>query len=128
MNTLKISRVMTLGVLLLIALGALAETNKKTVKLFDPATIGGTQLKAGEYSVAWEGAGPNVEVKIMQGKKVLATVPAHVIELKQAPDSDGTATHTTDGQRVVSQVFFRGQTRAIELGDASQTAAADLKK
>jgi hypothetical protein len=130
MNARRISKVMTLAVLLWVAAGALAEANKKTVKLFDPATIGGIQLKAGEYSVAWDGEGPNVELKIMQGKKVLATAPAHAVDLKQAPDSDGTATKTNgDGSRAVSQVFFRGQTRAFEIGaDASQTAAVDAKK
>ena len=130
MNALRISRALILGVALLLAMGASAETHKKSVKLFDPATMGQTQLKAGDYSVVWEGEGPNFELKVVQGKKVVATVPAHSVDLKKAPDSDGTATKTNaDGSRAVSQIFFRGQTRAFEIGgDGSQTAAIDPKK
>jgi hypothetical protein len=130
MNALRISKALVLGVALLLAMGAFAEANKKSVKLFDAATIGGTLLKPGEYSVVWEGEGPNVELKVMQGKKVVATVPAHSVDLKHAPDSDGTSTKTNaDGGRAVSQIFFRGQTQAFEVNLAgSQTAAINPKK
>jgi hypothetical protein len=111
-------------------MGAFAETHKKSVKLFDPATLGETQLKAGDYSVVWEGEGPNFKLNLVQGKKVVATVPAHSVDLNRAPDSDGTATKTNaDGSRAISQIFFRGHARAFEIGgDGPQTAAIDPKK
>jgi hypothetical protein len=130
MSALRISRALILGVALLPAMGAFAETHKKSVKLFDPATLGETQLKAGDYSVVWEGEGPNFKLNLVQGKKVVATVPAHSVDLNRAPDSDGTATKTNaDGSRAISQIFFRGHARAFEIGgDGPQTAAIDPKK
>jgi hypothetical protein len=129
MKALRVSKGLILGIALALATGALAEANKKTVKLFEPATIGGTQLKPGEYSVTWEGEGPSVELKVMQGKKVLAAVPAQSVDLKRVPDSDGTTTKkNADGSPAVSQIFFRGQTRAFEVAETAQAAAVNSKK
>jgi len=33
-------------------------------------------LKAGDYKATWEGTGSDVQVKILKGKEVVATVPA----------------------------------------------------
>jgi hypothetical protein len=33
---------------------------------------GGKQLKAGNYSVQWDGNGPNVQLNILRGKSVVA--------------------------------------------------------
>ena len=50
----------------------------KSISLTEPATVGTTVLKPGDYKITWDGNGPTVEVKFMQNGKTLATVPATV--------------------------------------------------
>jgi len=117
------------GAALLLATSAFA-TEKGSMKLFDPAVVGGVQLAPGEYNVTWEGSGPNVELKVAKGSKVLAKAPARTVELKNAPPSDGTTTKSNaEGKTAVSQIFFRGKTRALEIGtDTPATQAVAERK
>jgi hypothetical protein len=106
---------LVLGVALVLATNAFA-AEKASMKLFDPAVVGGVQLAPGDYNVSWEGTGPSVELKIAKGNKVVATAPAQTIELKSVPPSDGTTTKANaEGKAAVSEIFFRGKTRAFEI-------------
>jgi uncharacterized protein with FMN-binding domain len=53
---------------------------EESVSISKPAKIGDSQLQAGNYKVVWDGAGPNVQVSFLQGKKTVATVPAKLVE------------------------------------------------
>jgi len=57
---------------------------------------GKTQLPAREYTVQWEGAGADVELKIKLHNRVKATVPDKVIPLDQ-PLREDAAVLDTDG-------------------------------
>jgi hypothetical protein len=48
--------------------------------LADSGQVGSTQLKAGDYKAIWDGTGKDVQVKILQGKNVVATVPAKLVD------------------------------------------------
>ena len=72
-----------LGLALLLATSAWA-SNKGSIELLDNVIVGGQQLKAGEYSLRWEGNGPNVELSILKGNKVVATTPAHLMDVAQS--------------------------------------------
>ena len=90
---------------------------KGSMKLIQPAMIGGVQLAPGEYSLSWEGSGPNVEVKITKDSKLVATAPAKTVDLKNSAPANGTTTKpNADGKAAISEVFFRGKTRALEIG------------
>ena len=89
--------------------------------------MNGTTIPAGEYTAQWEGSGPTVQVSILQGKKVVATVPAQVITL----DSKATDTHTevlngTNGQRELKVLQFAGKKFSLQL--ETQSAQAETKK
>jgi hypothetical protein len=115
MKLSNITNQLVLGAALVLATNAFA-AEKASMKLFDTAVVGGVQLAPGDYNVTWEGTGPNVELKIAKGNKVIATAPAHTVELKNAPPSDGTTTKSNaEGKTAVSQIFFRGKTRAFEI-------------
>ena len=43
------------------------------MELLRPATIAGTQLSAGSYTVQWDGTGDQVQLHIFQGKKSVAS-------------------------------------------------------
>ena len=58
-----------LGLALLLAASAWA-SSKASIEIVDNISVGGQQLKAGEYSLRWEGSGSNVELSILKGSKV----------------------------------------------------------
>jgi len=83
MKFANVSKGLLLGLALLLATSVFAATNKGSMQLVDPVTVSGKQLPAGDYSVKWDGSGPNVELSILKGNKVVATTPARLIDLSQ---------------------------------------------
>jgi hypothetical protein len=119
--TMRMSLVMGL---LLLASSAFA-ANKGNLQLQNPVSVNGTSIKPGEYKVEWDGTGPNVELSILQGKKVLAKVPAHVVELSSPPDNNAAVTKKgDDGSWSLSEIRFGGKKMALALGESSDGAQA----
>lgn len=125
---MKLSR-LSLGVFgaaLLFSTGAFAQDSNNNGKLSlpEPVTVEGKQLPPGDYKVQWEGAGPNVEVKILKGKETVATAPARIVQEpnKIAVNSYG-ATRQQDGTRVLSTIYFAGKNFNLEILPAADTAA-----
>ena len=94
-----------------------------------PTNINGTKVKAGEYKIQWEGSGPNVEVSIMRGKNVLAKVPAKVVDLNSAADSNAAiVTRNDDGTSTLAGARFEGKKFALELVDSGDGMQAGSSK
>ena len=121
MKLQSISKSLLVGLALLLATTAFAATaNKGSMQLLDPVTVSGKQLPAGEYSVQWDGSGPNVEVNIMKGKKVVATTPARLIDLSQKPARDAAVVRTNDdGSRSLAEIHFGGKAYGLAIGTES---------
>lgn len=66
---------------MLLASAALA-AEKGSMTLFDPTLVNGVQLSPGNYALQWDGTGNTVQLQIFQGKKVVATTPASLVQLK----------------------------------------------
>ncbi|MGA7753867.1 MAG: hypothetical protein WCB05_13610 [Candidatus Sulfotelmatobacter sp.] len=128
MKFATVSKSLIMGLALLLASSAFA-TTKATLTVSDPVTVSGTKLKAGEYKLEWEGSGPSVEVSIMQGKHVIAKVPAKVVALNQAPSNDSAELQKhEDGTATLSGARFAGKKFALEIGDASDQMQAGSSK
>ncbi len=128
MKFATVSKSLVLGLALLLASSAFAGT-KASLQLNNPVTLNGTTLKPGDYKVQWEGRGPNVEVSIIQGKNVVAKVPAHVVELQTAASSDAAVTRKNDsGPNTLAGLRFEGKKIALELGEASEGMEAGSSK
>jgi hypothetical protein len=127
MKFATVSKSLLLGMVLVLASHAFA-ANKASLQLNSTVLVNGTQLKPGDYKVQWEGSGPNVEVSILQGKTVVAKVPAHVAELQSAPAHDATVTtQNASGPNSLIALRFGGKKFSLELGaagDASQSAGS----
>ena len=106
-----------LGLALLLATSAFAASNKGSMQLLDPVTVSGKQLPAGDYSVKWDGTGPNVELSILQGSKVVATTPARLIDLNQKTNGDAAVVKKNDdGSKSLSEIRFGGKRYALAIG------------
>lgn len=127
---MKVSRLssIALGGSLLLAASAMAgNTIKKSMHLYESATIEGTQLTPGDYKVEWTGSGPDVQLTILKGKETVATVPAHV-ESETLPNSQaGYALKPgKDGGQNIAEIFFAGEKFQLKIGDGSAAANAPL--
>jgi len=113
-----------LGLALLLATSAFA-ANKGSLSVQEPVTINGTQLKPGDYKVQWDGTGPNVELSITQGKKVVAKVPAHMVNLKVPSQSDAAVVKNNgDGTKSLSEVRLSGKKFSLAVGEEAAKADA----
>jgi hypothetical protein len=116
---------LVLGLALVVASSAFA-SSKGSLQLGNPVLVNGTMLKAGEYKVQWDGAGPDVEVSILQGKNVVLKTQARVVELQSAPSNDAAVTSRSDsGPSSLSGIRFSGKKIALELTAASHGMQAE---
>ena len=127
MKALRISKGLLLGLALMLATSAFA-SNKGTLAVTDACTASGTQLAKGDYKVSWEGNGPDVQLSIMKGKNVVATVPAHMVELSSSPNNDSAVVSSnSDGSKALSEIRFSGKKYALSLAD-NRAAASESSK
>ena len=73
----------TLGTMALVLLSLSAwasDRMKANIQIYKIVNLGSTQLAPGEYQLTWTGTGTNAEAIFLQGKKVIATVPAQVTQ------------------------------------------------
>jgi hypothetical protein len=128
MKFATVSKSVVMGLALLLASNAFAAT-KASLTLQSPATINGTQLKAGDYKLEWDGSGPTVEVSIMKGKTVVAKVQAKVVDLNTvAQNSAAVVQRNADGSSTLTGARFEGKKIALELGDTGDGMQAGSSK
>jgi len=121
---MKTSKSLFLGLALLLATSAFA-ANKGTLSVQEPISVNGTQLAPGEYKVQWEGNGPAIELSITQGKKVVAKVPAHMVNLETPAQNDAAVVKNNgDGTKSLSEVRLSGKKFSLALGEEAAKADA----
>jgi hypothetical protein len=126
MKLSTVSKSLFLGLALLLAVSAFA-ANKGSLQLSEAVTVSGTQLAPGEYKVQWDGTGSNVELSIIQGKKIVAKVPAHMVDLNEPSRSDAAVVNkNSDGSKSLSEVRLSGKKFAFAVGE--EAAKADATK
>jgi hypothetical protein len=117
MKFATVSKSLVLGLALMLASSAFA-SDKGKLQIYNPVTVNGTTLKAGDYKLEWTGTG-NVELSILQGKKVLAKVPARVVDLDSPSANDAAVVNNSNGTKALAGVRFEGKKYALELGESS---------
>jgi hypothetical protein len=112
------------GIAILLASTGLA-ADKGTMKVFEPTMVNGTQLAPGDYALQWEGTGDNVQLTILRGKKVVATTPASVVQLKTPTPENMTSVRKSENGKALSGINFRGKSYALTIGsDSTRTDVA----
>jgi hypothetical protein len=123
-NTARSTKSILLAAVILVATGGFA-ADKASLNLLDPTTVGGKQLPAGSYKLQWEGTGDQVELKISQGKNVVATTAAHVVTLERPVPSNAVGTaRNTDGSTSLTRINFAGKKYALEIAGAGGVSSA----
>ncbi|HZC22286.1 MAG TPA: hypothetical protein VE866_03025 [Candidatus Binatia bacterium] len=111
------SKTLIMGVALLLASSAFAAT-KANLSLHHSTNVNGTTLSAGDYKLEWDGAGPNVEVSVIQGKKVVAKIPAKLVDVSSPYDNDAAVVKNNgDGSTSLSEARFSGKRFKLAIGD-----------
>jgi hypothetical protein len=128
MKFATVSKGLIMGLALLVASSAFA-ASKGQMTLLSPATINGTNLKAGDYKLEWEGTGSDVQLTISQGKNVLAKVPAKVVDLSApAPSNAAILNNGDNGKRTLAGARFQGKRYALQIGESSDEMQAGSSK
>jgi hypothetical protein len=123
---MKGSKSLFLGLALLLATSAFA-ANKGSLQIQEPTSVNGTKLAPGDYKLQWDGNGPSVELSIMQGRKVIAKVPAHMVDLSKPAQNDAAVVkNSEDGTKTLSEVRLSGKKFAFAVGE--EAAKADATK
>jgi hypothetical protein len=111
----KVSKTALLGFTSLFAASAFA-ADQKTLELNNPVIVNGTLLEPGTYKFRWVGSGTNIQLSVLRGSRVVATAPAHEVELQRAPDYDADVVRRgSEGPGTLSAVMIRGKRRSVEL-------------
>ena len=89
---------------------------------FEPISVSGHQLAPGQYKLTCDGTGSSVELMILSHGKLVATVPAQLVELSQAGQNNATDSRKNDhGSQSLTQIDFAGKKYALAFGDQSTT-------
>jgi len=106
-----------------LSLSAFAKDKNETKVTFaDPIQIGSTQLKAGDYKLQWQGNGPDVQVQVVKGKDVVATVPAKLTANQQSTGNNSVTTGSANNAKTLDQVDFDGGKQSLKFNQGSMQA------
>ena len=128
MKFATVSKILVMGLALLLASSAFA-TTKASLTLQSTITVNGTTLKPGDYKLEWDGTGTDVQVSILQGKTVVAKLPAKLVDLKSAADNTAAVIRqNADGTASLTGARFQGKKYALEVGESSDGMQAGSSK
>jgi hypothetical protein len=113
-----------IGFAMLLTANAFA-ANKGSMQVQSPVMVGETQLPAGEYTVQWEGTGPDIELTIKRDKKVKATVPAKLVPENSAFDQNAKIIHVeSDGSRKLIAIQLSGKRFTLQIEPQTDVVGA----
>jgi hypothetical protein len=72
----------TFALLLFSLSGWASDKMRANIQIYQTVHIGSTELAPGEYKMTWTQTGSNAEVTISQDKRVIATLPARVAQVR----------------------------------------------
>ncbi len=115
-----LARLAFLALVLSLAVSAVAKPRSEHVTLFHDASVNGTNLPAGDYTVKYDVDGNNAQVKFMQGNKEVATAEG---QIKTLPNKVNTSQVVLNNDsRSISEIDFGGKDTAITFGSSASSA------
>src|SRR5882672_8972668 len=137
MKLSMISKSLLPGVALLLATAIFAaDKNKGSLQIPEQVCVNGQALPAGTYTVKWAAetyavklgdSDLNVDLRILQGKTVVAAVPGRMIGLQRSDSRDSVVERKNqDGCRSLLEIHFGGKKYAFAL--ASEQAKTNISE
>src|ERR1700741_2086290 len=114
------------GSALLLSSAAFAgDSNKASIQIYEKINVEGKALNPGKYTITWDGAGPNVQVNVLQGKQTVATFSAHLTEqaTRNTEDAYGSAADT-NGSRTLTAIYPTGKRFSLDLEQAAASQSS----
>ena len=108
---------LTFAMFLFTVCGFAADKNNTSIILTGPTTVGGKALPAGDYKLQWKDANAT-QVDVLKGSKVVATVPAKVVEESNANDGS-VEMNTIGGVKTVATVRAKHATLQFDQGSTA---------
>jgi hypothetical protein len=103
-----------------------APKNSANITFTEAVTINGASVPPGDYHVVWQGTGPSVEATILQGKNVLATAPATLVNAKSGYDGAVETSDGSDNSKVLEAIDWSNQSLRFGPGNASSPSTSTL--
>jgi hypothetical protein len=103
-----------------------ASKDSANVTFTETVTIHGASVSPGDYHVVWQGTGPSVEATILQGKKVVVSAPATLVNAKTQYDG---AVETSDGSnnsKVLEAIDWSNRSLRFGQANASSPSTSTL--
>jgi hypothetical protein len=92
------------------------DINKASITTQEKLTVEGKTLNPGHYRVEWDGSGPNVQVKLIQGKDTVATFQAHVEQQQNKNVANAYSSEkSADGTRELTAIYVGGKHDVLQL-------------
>ncbi len=107
---------------LMFSLSSFARSKSENITLSHDASIGGTNLPAGDYVVKYDVNGSSAQVKFIKSGKEVASATGQVKTLTQKPTSNQVVMNTEGNGRSISELDFGGKDTAISFESGGMAA------
>ena len=99
-----------------------APKDSANVTFTQTVNINGIAVPPGDYHVVWQGTAPSVEATILQGKKVVASAPATLVNAKTQYDGAVETSDGNDSSKVLEAIDWSKQ--SLRFGEANGSSPA----
>jgi hypothetical protein len=106
-KTMRFLQILAVVLGLALALPVLADTFSKNLTLYTPAKLGGTELKAGDYWLVFDGA----KLTLKKGKSIVAEAKGEWVEVKSAVEGDSIIIDNG----AITEIRIAGRKRVIKV-------------
>jgi len=101
-----------------------APKDSANVTFTETVTVNGASVPPGDYHVVWQGTGPSVEATILQGKRVVATAPATLVDAKTQYDGAVETSDGNDNSKVLEAIDWSNRSLRFDQSNASSPATS----
>ena len=122
--TRTLARLALLGLALGVSISAFAGSKAESLTLMQDVQLNGTTIPAGDYTVKYDANGSTCLVKVMQGKKTVATANGELRQLAEKPRHNQAVLQTdTGGLPAVNEMDFSDSKTAITFSPGMTAAS-----
>jgi hypothetical protein len=123
---MKYKAILALMLVVPMALLVAAHKNSASVTFAETVTVNGTRVPPGNYRVEWQATGATVEASILQGKQVVASAPATLVNAKTNYDGAVETTEGPNNSKILQAIDWSNQSLRFDQANTSSpgTSAA----